>query len=152
MPEFQRRFDEAVGRATLGEPTLRTFEVDADLSLDSVTGRFWAVLRQFAPHGPDNLTPIWQSRDLEVVGTPQQVGRDRQHIKFHVRQRGGARVFEVIGYRMSGRFADLMTSTRSGQPLELLYTVEENHYRGQRSLQLKAKDVRLEAAGGDGMV
>ncbi|HYE58953.1 MAG TPA: single-stranded-DNA-specific exonuclease RecJ [Rhodothermales bacterium] len=150
VPEFQRRFDAAVGRATVAAYVGRSFDVDAELSLDDVTGRFWAILRQFAPHGPDNHTPTWQSNDLEVVGPPQQVGRERQHLKFYVRQRGGARVFEVIGYRLGAQIQDVATSARTGQPLELVHTIEENVYRGQRSLQLKAKDVRLAATGGDG--
>lgn len=144
VPAFQRRFDAAVGRATTADTWVVTHEADALLDLDEINGRFWAILRQFGPHGPENQTPVFQGTDLEVVGVPQQVGRERQHLKFYVRQRGGrGDVMEVIAYRMKHRLADVAASAREGRPLDLLFTVEENAYRGQRSLQLKAKDVRL---------
>ena len=120
--------------------------MDADLDLDAITGRFWAVLRQFAPHGPENLMPLFRATDLDIVGGPQQVGRDRQHLKCYVRQRGGASVFEVIGYRLGDRVPALSSAMRRGERVELLGNVEETCFRGQRSIQLKVKDIRSMAA------
>ncbi len=142
VPAFQQAFDRAVGEVAAAGALVRSFDVDADLDLDWFTGRFWAVLRQFAPHGPENLTPLFRATNLDIVGGPQQVGRDRQHLKCYVRQRGGTCVFEVIGYRLGDRVTALSSAMRRGQPIELLGNVEENCFRGQRSLQLKVKDIR----------
>ncbi len=139
---FKRAFDVAVGEVAGAGALVPTFDVDAPLDLDDITGRFWAVLRQFAPHGPENHTPLFLASGLDVVGGPQQVGRDRQHLKCYVRQRSGQNVFEVIGYRLGDRVADISNAMRRGAPVELLCNVEENVFRGQRSIQLKVKDIR----------
>lgn len=139
---FQQAFDRAVGEVAAEGALTRSFDVDADLDLDAITGRFWAVLRQFAPHGPENLMPLFRATDLDIVGGPQQVGRDRQHLKCYVRQRGGSTVFEVIGYRLGDRVAALSSAMRRGEAVELVGNVEENCFRGQRSIQLKVKDIR----------
>ena len=55
---FKRRFDAAVGEVAAAGALVPTYDVDAVLDLDDITGRFWAVLRQFAPHGPENHTPL----------------------------------------------------------------------------------------------
>ena len=39
--------------------TTPTYDVDAPLALDGITGRFWSVLKQFGPHGPENPTPVF---------------------------------------------------------------------------------------------
>ncbi len=148
VPAFQRRFDEAVGNSItegLLEPTV---DVDAHLHLGDLDERFWAILRQFAPHGPTNLMPVFQSDSLELVGQPRTVGRDEAHLKFAVRPvSGDGEARDVIAYRMGKKMPLLQQSQREGRPLDLLFNVNENTYRGQRSLQLKAKDVRLNGDG-----
>ncbi len=143
VPAFQRRFDEAVGNAATPELMEPTTDVDALLDLGELDDRFWAVLRQFAPHGPTNLTPVFQAEDLEIVGQPKAVGREGAHLKFAVRQKSGqGEARDVIAFRMGKHLTTLLKSQREGTPLELVFTVDENTFRGQRSIQLKARDLR----------
>jgi single-stranded-DNA-specific exonuclease len=144
VPAFQRRFDAAVGEVVT--PGLLTPErtYDADVCLSELDERFWAVLKQFAPHGPQNQTPVFRARDLGVKGTPYAVGKDGAHLKLAVQQVTGAgEPFDVIAFRMGDKLPLVQQSVRSGQPLELLFSLGENHYKGRRSLQLKARDLRL---------
>ncbi len=144
VPAFQRRFDEAVAQAITPDLLEPTEDVDAYLDLGELDNRFWAVLQQFAPHGPTNLTPVFQATGLEVVGQPRTVGREDAHLKFAVRQLSGAgEVRDVIAYRMGKKIDLLHQSRRQGLPVDLLFNVDENTYRGQSSIQLKAKGVRL---------
>ena len=145
VPAFQRAFDEAVGEAAAADATTPVTDLDADVHLDEIGGRFWAVLRQFAPHGPDNLAPIFRAEGLDVVGSPRTVGKEGQHLKLYVRQRDGREVHEVIGYRMAKHLPDVLAAARSGRPLALAFSVEESTFRGNRSLQLKARDLAAEA-------
>ena len=48
---------------------------------------------------------------------------------------------------MGDKIDVLNESRREGRPLELLFSVEENTYRGRTSLQLKVRDVRLQEDG-----
>jgi single-stranded-DNA-specific exonuclease len=89
---------------------------------------------------------VFHGEDLAVVGSPRTVGRGDKHLKFKVRQSdassGEAR--DVIGFDLGDKLSVVQKSARTGTPLELLFQVDENTYRGRTSLQLKAKDVRLE--------
>lgn len=144
---FQQRFNEAVADAT--DPNLLTpvTEVDATLHLSELTPRFLNVLKQFSPFGPENLMPVFQANDLVLYGKPRIVGKDNAHLKFAVRHRDGqGGTVDVIAYRMGKRFSDLMEADRAGRPIDMVFTVSENEYRGNVTLQLKVQDFRLSEA------
>ena len=145
---FRDRFDAAVGERVTPELLTPSITVDAELDLDtigSIDDRFWAVLQQFGPFGPANATPVFHGRDLAVVGSPRTVGSDGSHLKFEVRQRNGdGATFDVIGFGMGEKLSVLQRSQEEGRPLELLFSLEDNTWNGRTTLQLKARDLRLE--------
>ena len=145
---FKERLDEAVGERVTPELLTPAIKVDAPLDLGeigSVDDRFWAVLQQFGPFGPSNSKPVFHAENLAVVGTPRTVGRDGKHLKFKVRQceRSDDLALDVIGFGMGEKLKTLRRSQRDGQPLELLFSLESNTWKGRTSLQLKARDLRL---------
>ena len=150
VDRFRDRFDEAVGERVTPEMLTPTKKVDAHLSLDAignVQGRFWAVLKQFGPFGPANPTPVFQASDLAVVGRPRTVGGNDAHLKFRVRpsgERTDAPVYDVIGFDMGQKLHVVQESQSNGVPLELLFSVEENTWNGRTTLQLRARDLRLQ--------
>ena len=145
---FRDRFDAAVGERVTPELLTPSITVDAELDLDaigSIDDRFWAVLQQFGPFGPANATPVFHGRNLAVVGSPRTVGSDGSHLKFEVRQReGNGATFDVIGFGMGEKLSVLERSQDEGRPLELLFSLEDNTWNGRTTLQLKARDLRLE--------
>lgn len=145
VPVFQQRFDEAVGERATPEVFHPVIDVDAVLDLRELDDRFWAVLKQFAPFGPNNLAPTFHAEQLEVVGEPRTVGKEGKHLKFGVRSPQGGASRDVIAFRMAHHLPTLVDSRRLGRPLELLFSIEENTWRGRTSLQLKARDLRLAA-------
>lgn len=150
VPAFQRRFDAAIGEVVTAELLTPTRDYDADVCLSQLDDRFWAVLKQFAPHGPQNQTPVFRARNLRVQGVPSTVGREGAHLKMTVRQASGlGEPRDVIAFRMGKKLPVVEKSVREGTPLDLLFSVNENVYRGRRSLQLKARDVRLMEAPAD---
>ncbi len=146
VPAFRDRLDEVVAEIMDHEAFIPSIDVDALLDLQDVDGRFWNVLRQFAPFGPANMQPLFHARDLQVVGRPRTVGNGDAHLKLAVRQRRseGGRAFPVIAFGRGGFLNALLESQRLGQPLEMVFSVEENRWQGRTTLQLRARDLRLE--------
>ncbi len=121
-------------------------EIDAQLDLGEVSPRFWSVLKQFGPHGPDNLRPTFWGRGLRVVGQPATVGQQQQHLRMRVQQGEGGATFPVIGFNLAHRLDAALASVRRGRPLEMAFSVDENDWNGRTSLQLRADDLRLPEA------
>ncbi len=141
---FIERFDAVVAEQISPDLLDPVLSVDAELDLSSLNDRFWAVLRQFAPFGPENMAPVFHARSLEVTEEPATVGREQTHLKFTVRDGNfGGKPREVIGFRMSQYAETVKESRDSGVPLELLFSVQENTWNGRTKLQLRAIDMRL---------
>jgi single-stranded-DNA-specific exonuclease len=137
----------AVGLAlTDPDDLIPEIELDAALHLADVTPRFWSVLKQFGPHGPDNLRPTFWGKALRVIGQPTCVGAQQQHLRMRVAQSDGGAAFPVIGFGLADRYETAMASVRRGRPLELAFQVDENKWNGRTTLQLKAQDLRLASA------
>ena len=144
VPELRARMQDAVAES-ITDPDLLVpeIEIDAELDLRDVTSRFWNVLKQFGPHGPDNDTPVFWARGLRVVGQPTCVGKEQNHLRMRVAQQDGGPTFSAIGFNLADREEIVLESARRGLPLEIAFQLDENHWNGRSSIQLKLQDARL---------
>ncbi|MDZ7772555.1 MAG: single-stranded-DNA-specific exonuclease RecJ [Balneolaceae bacterium] len=141
LDEFRRRIDEIASGNLSEEDFKPELEVDSELDLSDVDLRFWKLLSQFEPFGPGNRQPTFVSRDVRVVGIPTIVGQG--HLKMKVAQNGSG-VFDVIGFNLHEYLPVIRDSSPEQQSLHIAYSLEENYWRGKRSLQIHLKDVQVE--------
>jgi len=146
LEAFRERFNEAVGARMTPELLVPRLEIDALLDLHTLDERFWRLLQHFGPHGPENEEPLFMARDLEVVGEPKLVGGEGKHLKFYVRQRAHPDdpPCEVIGFGKERLLPAVQHSRRTGQPLALAFTLQENTWQGQTRIQLRLRDLKLQ--------
>lgn len=146
VPALRDRLDRVI-ETMVQDPDLLlpSIDIDAQVALHDIDDRFWAVLKQFGPFGPENMKPVFQADGLRVVGRPRTVGSGA-HLKFKVAQNGSA-AHDVIGFRLGKHLPTVEASQREGRPLDLLFSVEENEWQGRVSLQLVARDLRLAKHG-----
>ncbi len=147
IDEFRERFEAAVARQLtdeLRQPAIRT---DSEIHLDAIDDRFWAILRQFDPFGPSNSRPVFVASGLRVVGAPRLMGSTGDHIKFAVRpiveQERKNRPLDVVGFGMKSYFSIVQESQKYNRPLEMAFTLDENDYRGTKTIQARLKDIRF---------
>ena len=133
---FEQRFEEVVAERILPDMLQREINIDAVLQLSDIDAKFFRILRQFEPFGPQNETPLFLSNQVHVVGGAMVV-RD-SHLKMTVVQNGSA-AFECIGFGL-GEYADVINS---GKAFDLCYAIEENVWRDKRNIQLNVKDIRI---------
>ena len=91
-----------------------------------------------APFGPGNMRPVFLTKDCLDGGGTKAVGQDQSHLKLEVIDSSSARL-SGIGFGM----ANYISKIKSRDFFQIIYTVEENDFRGQRSLQLKLKDLKF---------
>jgi len=107
-------------------------QIDAEAELSELTPPFFNVVRQFAPFGPGNSRPNFLTREVEVIGYPKVVGKD--HLKFRVRN--GEVFIDAIAFGMGERLGEI----GGGARLDIVYNIEENHYRRTVTTQLRILD------------
>ncbi len=139
IPEFRRRFEEIVTKQLTDLSQVQSIDADAKITLSEITPRFYRILKQFAPFGPHNMTPVFITEDVFDAGTSRLVGKNQEHLKLDlVEPDVHSGIFPGIAFNQSDKF-DLITS---GLPFDVCYSITENEYRGKTSLQLFIRDVK----------
>lgn len=128
---FKNRFEEIVSSSLSEDAYTPTIEIDAELMLSDLTSSFHNILLQMEPFGPENQQPVFCVRNLQDKGS--KIVKDL-HVRFQVQQNGT--VFSGICFNRAEKFKRLDLS----QPLDLVFTLEENVFNGNVSLQLKVID------------
>lgn len=132
---FKQKFEEAV-LSTIDKKLLTPeILIDEIIELDQITPKFFRILKQFAPFGPGNMTPVFMTENVKDTGYAKCVGADDKHLKCKVQKNGLA--FGAIGFNLGPKL-DLI---KGSQNVKVAYTIDENEWNGTVSLQLKLKDI-----------
>ena len=139
IPAFRQRFEEIVTNQITDMQQTQTIEVDAKITLSEITPRFYRILKQFAPFGPHNMSPVFVTEDVYDAGTSRRVGKNQEHLKLDlVEPDVNSGILAGIAFNQSQAY-DLITS---GSPFDICYSIAENDYRGKINLQLFIKDIK----------
>lgn len=138
LEAFQRRFEEVVSSTITADMLTPVIEIDLTIPLDAINTKFLNILKQMGPFGPENTRPVFEARNLYVFNSLSSF-KDR-HVKFLAGQEGSRNVFQAVGFDMAG-FYDLLAT---GDSFRMAFTIEENVYNGNTSIQLRIKDIKFD--------
>jgi single-stranded-DNA-specific exonuclease len=133
---FIDRFEEVVSASITDDQLIQEIRIDAELQLSQITPKFFRVLNQFAPFGPENMSPVFISRNVTIIGNAGFAGQD--HLKMTVMQPGSA-AFDCIAFG----HGDYVLKLKKDVPFDICYTIEENVWRDRRSIQLNVKGIKI---------
>ena len=135
---FKKAFEQAVAVTVKPEQRIPSIDYDMEISLDRITPKFFRIMNQMAPFGPGNMRPVFMTKNCIDGGKSRAVGGDLSHLKLDAIDDSRS-TLSGIGFGM----ADHISRIKSRNSFQLLYTVEENEFKGEISLQLKLKDIRF---------
>jgi single-stranded-DNA-specific exonuclease len=135
---FVNRFEEEVSKTILDEDLIPEIDVDVNIHLNEISPKFFSVLKQFAPHGPENMTPVFVTDNVVDTGWARVVGTN--HLKLELYEHENPTVkFHAIAFDKG----DFLSFFQKKIPLSICYTVAENHYNGNTTLQLVVRDIQM---------
>jgi single-stranded-DNA-specific exonuclease len=132
---FADKFEQVVSSTIHPDSLIPEIVIDAEVSFSELTFPFFNIIRQMEPYGPENMRPIFLVKNVMDSGNSKLV--KEQHIKFCLRQNNCS--FKGIGFNLGHKFPLI----QSRKPLDVVFTLEENEWNGQKSLQLKVVDLKL---------
>lgn len=133
---FIAKFDEVVQSRISDEQLIPSTTIDLEISLSQVDMNFCRQLKQFAPFGPGNMNPVFLTRDVADRGWARVVGEN--HLKCDLIQPPNRNHFvPAIGFGLG----EFLPMTTKGRTFSACYSVEENHWNGNVSVQLALKDL-----------
>lgn len=132
---FSEKFESVVESSIHADLLIPEIKIEAILNLAQIDAKFYRILAQMAPFGPENTNPIFMSENVILAATPQIVGT--KHLKISVKQQNSA-IFESIAFGMAA-YMELLTND---EPFSICYTIEENIWRAKKRLQLNIKGIK----------
>lgn len=135
--KFKAKFEEVVANTIDKQSLTPEIKVDAQIELYEVNDKLMRILKQFQPFGPENRSPVFMTKNLKDTGYGKCVGDDKTHLRLTATQNGTPKLV-CIGFGLGDKL-DLISNKT---PFNAVYTIDENHWQGKVSLQLKLKDIK----------
>lgn len=134
VPAFAAAFENVVSNTILPEQKVPVIEIDLEIALQALNWNLYKLIGQMEPFGPDNFRPVFLVRGVWNTGYSKIV--KEEHIRFSITD--GQYTFNGIGFGLAKKFNLL----EKQQSIDIAFTLDENDFNNQRSLQMRVMDIR----------
>ena len=134
---FKDAFEKVVEETIHPDCLTPEISIDAEINFSDITPKLVRILQQFEPFGPQNMTPVFLTKNVKDTGYAQKLGADEEHLKLFVRQNNSEGI-AAIGFGLGNKM-ELTTDKKS---FEAVYCIDENEWNGKTSVQLRLKDIK----------
>ena len=136
-PAFKVAFEAEVLATLPAHLKTPEIKIDADINFEVITPKFYRILKQFAPFGPQNMAPVFMTSSVQDTGYGKFVGEDQTHLRVTLAQNSGPKMVG-IGFGLGSNLPII----KEKNPFKVVYSIDENEWNGRVSLQLKLKGIK----------
>ncbi len=133
IESFKAAFEAEVARTITPEQLIPELTINAEINFKEITISLYNIIKQMEPFGPDNMRPVFIARNVKDAGFSKVV-KDL-HLRVVLKQEDI--ILSGIGFNMADKFSIL----QDGQPIDIIFAIEENEWQGNINLQLKVIDL-----------
>lgn len=134
---FKAAFEKEVRNTISPELLIPEIEIDAEINLSDISPKLIRVLNQFEPFGPENMTPVFMTKNIKDTGYPKLLGKEEEHLKLYVKQEN-SEGFGAIAFFMGNKLNQISNQ----KPFDAVYCIDENEFKGTVTVQLRIKDLK----------
>ncbi|WP_445456618.1 single-stranded-DNA-specific exonuclease RecJ [Flavobacterium sp. HNIBRBA15423] len=134
---FKKAFEKVVQETI--EPNLLIPEITIDMQIDfsDINPKLVRILKEFEPFGPQNMHPIFMTKEVVDTGYAKTLGSEEEHLKLFVKQKDSEGI-GAIGFGQ-GKHLSLV---QNKNPFQVAYILDENEWNNQTSLQLNIRAIK----------
>lgn len=136
LAEFKEKFEQLVKEKIRPIQRKPSIEIDTEIQFSDITPYFLKVLNQMEPFGPENMTPVFITKNL-IGGEIKEMGKDKNHLRLTLMD-SRQNKFNAVAFGMGKLSKDFRY-----RRFDVVYSIEENHWKGNTYLQLNVRDVRF---------
>ena len=134
---FRSEFEKFSNQNISEKQKIKTLIYDLEILLSDLNFKFLKIIEQMEPFGPNNLKPIFCSRNCVTTSQTRTVGNDNKHLQLFIKSKN--KIYKGIAF---GR-GDLLTKINESKGFDILYSIEKNTWNGNIELQLIIMDLKL---------
>lgn len=146
IPAFIEKFEKVVSESISKEQLDRKERIDAEISFKDIFSenetpskipKIKRLLNEFEPTGPGNMKPVFLAKNIYIDPDNSRVVGDN-HYKMSLYQADSPYKIPAIGFNLGYKINEL----GNGEPVDIIFTLEENTWQERTTLQLNVKDIR----------
>jgi single-stranded-DNA-specific exonuclease len=138
LEAFRQKFEQVVKDNIHEDHTKPEIAIDSEIFLSDISPKFYRIVEQMAPFGPQNMRPVFAAGNLRDNGYSKTVGSENTHLKLSIIEGSNPKTYSGIAFNM-GHLLPLVQ-----KPFQACFTLDENKWNGNTSIQLKIKDIKPE--------
>lgn len=132
---FSQKFEQVVSETIDPKLLVPELVIDTEIQLSDITSSFYNILKQMEPFGPGNMRPVFIIKGISDTRHCRLL-KD-QHIKFCLKK--DKYMIDGIGFNMADKFHVL----QHNKPIDVVFTIDQNSWNGNTTLQLRICDFKL---------
>jgi len=133
---FKQKFEEVVSKTIDPALLIPEITIDAEIDLSEITPKFYRIIQQMGPFGPQNMKPVFTSTSVRDNGFGKQVGADKSHLKLNIIYGADRKTYNAIGFGLGKKLSIAQNE------FDIAYALDENTWNGNTSIQLLLKDLK----------
>jgi len=133
---FKNKFEEVVKSSIDKNLLIPEITIDLELELSEITPKFFRILQQMGPFGPQNMKPVFSTTSVRDNGYGKTVGSDKSHLKLSIIDGADQKTYNAIGFGLGNKIKLIKGD------FDIAYSLEENEWKGNTSIQLILKDLK----------
>lgn len=138
LNSFRELFEKVVSKNITEDQLTPTVEIDLEISLDEINEKVLRILKQFHPHGPGNMTPIFCTRKIFDTGWGKVFGNNHLKVEVFSKTNPNTR-FQAIAFDKG----DYINFFQRKIPMDIVYKIQEQEFKGQTSIQLVIEEMKV---------
>ena len=140
VADFTTSFELAVSSLIEPGSLIPEIVIDSEIEFRHISPRVYDILSQMEPFGPQNLRPLFISKNVFETGYSKII--KELHIRFVLKQDNIH--LTGIGFNLAKKFHLLQMNS----PLDIIFYIDKNEWNGEKNIQLKIIDLRLSESPG----
>jgi len=84
--KFKEAFEKVVQETIAPELLTPEIIVDTEINFNEISPKLVRILKQFEPFGPQNMTPLFLTKNVKDTGYAKLLGKDDEHLRLFVKQ------------------------------------------------------------------
>ena len=133
---FKNKFEEVVKASIDKKLLIPEITIDLELELSEITPKFFRILKQMGPFGPQNMKPVFKTTSVRDNGYGKTVGSDKSHLKLNIIDGADKKTYNAIGFGLGNKIKSIKGD------FDIAYSLDENEWKGNTSIQLILKDLK----------
>ena len=133
---FKNKFEEVVKASIDKKLLIPEITIDLELELSEITPKFFRILKQMGPFGPQNMKPVFKTTSVRDNGYGKTVGSDKSHLKLNIIDGADKKTYNAIGFGLGNKIKSIKGD------FDIAYSLDENEWKGNTSIPLILKDLK----------